>query len=128
MKHTSSSVLQLLTVRLMSCGTFQLETQIRPWLLKTSRPSSPAVQSNSCVSSAQVTHHRQVSVGVCAFQLPLRELPDLGYAHVLVEMFEHVDHSLQQVGHLTVLPLSGHGSGARHTNECYTLKATSVQL
>lgn len=53
----------------------------------------------------------RVCVLVCAHDSPLRKLSDLGDAHVLVEMFKHIDHSLQKVGHLTVLPFSGHGSG-----------------
>lgn len=55
-----------------------------------------------------------VGVGVCrekvATALPLRKLSDLGYAHVFLEMFKHVDDSLQQVGNVTILPLSGHSS------------------
>lgn len=56
-------------------------------------------------------------IDACAFALPLGKLPDLRYAHVFVEMVQHVDHSLQQVGHLTILPLPGHGSATqRHKN------------
>lgn len=47
------------------------------------------------------------------YWLPLRKLSDLGDAHIFVEMFQHIDDSLQEVSHLTILPLSGHGSGTR---------------
>lgn len=67
------------------------------------RTATPHLQSN-----AWMPH-----IDVRAFELPLRKLPDLRYAHVFVEMLQHIDHSLQQVGHLAVLPLSGHGPATR---------------
>lgn len=73
-----------------------------------------AVQWNTWVENSYATPWEQC-IDVCAFELPLRKLPDLRYAHVFVEMLQHIDHSLQQVGHLTVLPLSGHGSATRGT-------------
>lgn len=89
-----------------------LEEELRNIFSRERKGGNPLAVGNELQS---YTDHQKVYVCACrggrvSTVLPLWKLSDLGYAHIFVEVFKHIDHSLQQVGHLTILPLSGHGS------------------